>query len=321
MLASAGAAALAQTWPAGAAEESFASWLVGFRKRAQAEGITTATLDRALRGVQPIARVIELDQRQPEGRMSFVEYRGRVVNQKRIDRGIELLGQHRVLLERVRERFGVPPQYIVALWGIESNFGESRGRFDVIPSLATLAWDGRRRSFFEKELVAALKIIQQGHVQPDDMFGSWAGAMGQSQFMPSTFLAYAYDLDGDGRRDIWNSVPDVFASMAHYLARAGWQPGETWGREVMLPVEAGRLPDGLGQRDPLAVWSRRGIRRSDGGPLPVAEMTASLLRTDDGNGPAFLVYNNFRTVMVWNRSTYFALSVGLIADELALAAS
>jgi membrane-bound lytic murein transglycosylase B len=295
--------------------DGFAGWLDGLRRDARAAGVRDATLDRALRGVQPIPRVIELDRHQPEGRMSFAEYRRRVVSATRIDQGRLLRERHAAELAVVRDRFGVPPEIVVALWGVESNFGDFKGKFRVIDSLATLAWDGRRASFFRKELIAALRILDDGHVAPERMFGSWAGAMGQSQFMPTTFLAHAVDADGDGRRDIWDSLPDVFASIANYLRGAGWDQGYRWGREVMVPRSDG-LKTGLEHKAPLADWSHLGLRNADGKPLPSEPLKASLVRPDKSAGPAFLVYENFRTLMVWNRSTYFALSVGLLADEL-----
>lgn len=299
----------------------FDSWLAELRRDAAAAGVGRATLDRALKGLRPIEEVVELDRRQPETRLTFAEYRRKVISESRINRGIERLRQHRPLLEQVSRRYGVAPATIVALWGLESSYGEFKGRFPVVGSLATLAWEGRRAAFFRKELIAALKILDRGDISPEGMYGSWAGAMGQCQFMPSTYLGYAADFDGDGRRDIWQSLPDVFASIANYLDRAGWDGGEIWGREVTLPRSLDRRHVGLGTRATLAEWRARGVRRADGSPLPDAALEASLVETDDGAGPAFLVYNNFRTIMVWNRSTYFALSVGLLADELGAGAA
>jgi membrane-bound lytic murein transglycosylase B len=303
------------------AAEPFDRWLAGVREDAARAGIGARTIEAALGGIRPIDRVIELDRRQPEGRMSFAQYRQRVISAARIEGGTERLSRHADLLRRVRDQFGVPPQVIVALWGIESNFGNFPGRFPVIDALATLAWDGRRAGFFRKELMAALKILDRGEIAPSRMYGSWAGAMGQSQFMPTTYLGYAVDLDGDGRRDIWDSLPDVFGSMANYLARAGWDPRYLWGREVRAPREAAERWRGLETRASLIEWQSRGIRATDGGPLPDVAIEASLLRPDHPAGPTFLVYNNFRTLMVWNRSTYFALSVGLLADRLVAASA
>jgi membrane-bound lytic murein transglycosylase B len=203
---------------------------------------------------------------------------------------------------------------IVALWGVESTYGAYHGEFPVIAALATLAYDGRRAGFFRTELLQALKIVDHGDVTAERMTGSWAGAMGQNQFMPSSYHAYAVDYDHDGRRDIWTSLPDVFASIANYLAKAGWNDRYTWGRKVRLPSTIDGELAGLQQRKPLPEWQALGVRRDNGADLPVASLSASLLRTDEGQGPAYLVYDNFRVLMAWNRSTYFALTVGELAD-------
>ena len=298
------------------AAQDFDAWLAAFRSDARKAGISEKTLKAALDGIRPVDRVIELDRKQPEGRMTFAEYRGKVVSDARIERGRRLLAEHAGELARVRERFGVPPEVVVALWGIESNFGDFKGRFQVVDALATLAWEGRRAKFFRRELLAALRILDDGDVTPAHMYGSWAGAMGQCQFMPTTFLHYAVDATGDGRRDIWDSLPDVFASIANYLVEAGWVAGQRWGREVELPGDGTRLRKGLDHKAPLQRWSEVGVRMADGEPLPEGSMYASLVEVDGSRGPSFLVYQNFRTIMVWNRSTYFALSVGLLSDLL-----
>lgn len=300
----------------GLAAEDFDLWLQELRRDARAAGVRPATLDAALAGVRPIPRVIELDRRQPEGRLSFVEYRRRVLSEQRVTRGRELLERHAALLRRVAGDFGVPPRVIVALWGVESSFGSFTGDFPIIAALATLAHDGRRSDFFRGELIAALRILDNGDVRPERMRGSWAGAMGQSQFMPSSYLNFAVDYDGDGRRDIWDSLPDVFASIANYLAGAGWSPGYTWGREVRVPAGIGGDLEGLDVRRSLAGWQSLGLRTATGQPLPDVAIDASLLRTDDGRGPAFLVYDNYRVFLRWNRSHHFALTVGTLADRL-----
>ncbi|MCS6878964.1 MAG: lytic murein transglycosylase [Geminicoccaceae bacterium] len=300
-----------------AEEPSFAVWLEAFKAEARARGVSAATLERAFSGVRPLLAVLEADRRQPERRLRFTEYLERVVNEARIRRGRELAAVHRPLLERVRMRFGVPAPIVVALWGIESSYGTRTGEYRVIDALATLAWEGRRAELFRKELFAALEILERGEREPHQLLGSWAGAMGQCQFLPSSYLAHAIDFDGDGRRDIWTSLPDVFGSIGQYLARAGWWPGERWGRAVRPSKAIDPALDGLERRLPLSEWSHRGIRALDGGPLPALELEASLLRPEGESGPAFLVYRNFRTLMAWNRSTYFALSVGLLADRLA----
>ena len=299
---------------ASAQSGSFDDWLAQFRQEAAAEGISAATLDRALGGLEPIPRVIERDRRQPEGRLTFRDYNQRVLSSSRIERGRELMREHRGLLERVAADYGVQPRFIVALWGIESTYGTFTGEYPVIGALATLAYEGRRAAFFRKELLQALRIVDQGDVEPAQMMGSWAGAMGQSQFMPSSYLAHAVDYDGDGRRDIWTSPPDVFASIANYLAKAGWNQRHTWGRQVRLSNHLDAEAAGLEVVKPLPEWHALGVKRSNGDDLPLVALNASLLRMDDGEGPAYLVYNNFRVLMAWNRSTYFALTVGELAD-------
>jgi membrane-bound lytic murein transglycosylase B len=299
---------------AGAETQPFPIWLDGVRQEALAKGISPATLAKALDGLEPIPRVIELDRRQIEGRITYQEYRDRLLSAERIERGRQLLREHRELLARVAADYGVQPRFIVALWGIETSYGTWTGSTPVVGALATLAHDGRRADFFRSELMHALRILDEGNVEVENMLGSWAGAMGQSQFMPSSYERNAVDYDGDGRRDIWASLPDVFASIANYLAKAGWNDRRTWGREVGLPATIVDGVDGLEVRRSLPAWHELGVRRADGTPLPVVALDASLLRTDDGVGPAYLVYDNFRVLMAWNRSTYFGLTVGQLAD-------
>ena len=301
-----------------AASESFETWLMNFKQEAAREGISQHTLSEAFAGTQPIPRVIELDRKQPEGTMTFAQYRERVINDARIQQGRRMLSEHREELESASAKYGVQPQYIVALWGIETSYGNNTGGFKVIDSLATLAYDGRRSSFFRKELMNALKIIDEGHVDAAHMKGSWAGAMGQNQFMPSSFHAYAVDHNGDGKRDIWGSLPDVFGSTANYLGRSGWRSDERWGREVSLPEGFPQSQTGLEVKKMLHEWQQAGVRLKNGAPLPTGEeMAASIVLPDGAGGPAYLVYNNYRVIMRWNKSLYFATSVGLLADAIA----
>jgi membrane-bound lytic murein transglycosylase B len=302
---------------AGAATPEFDRWLAALREEARAGGISEATLDETLAGLEPVARIIELDRNQVERRIDFRTYRERVLSPDRVARGRELYKEHRELLDRVAADYGVQPRFIVALWGIESTYGTYKGQHPVVASLATLAFDGRRASFFRGELLQALRIVDAGDIAAAEMTGSWAGAMGQSQFMPSSYQAYAVDYDGDGRRDIWGSLPDVFASIANYLARAGWNPSYTWGREVRLPGGVDGELVGLEAARRLPDWQALGVRRHDGGDLPLVPIEASLLHMDEGAGPAYLVYGNFRALMRWNRSTYFGLSVGELSDLIA----
>ena len=296
--------------------ETFEEWRKGVRSEALDLGISAATFDAAFADIEPIPRVIELDRSQPEVTLTFDQYVERVVPESRVAKGRKLLAEHRDLLESIGRKYGVPPRFIVALWGIETNFGQYLGGFPVIGALATLAHDGRRSAYFRQELLHALRILEDGHITPEAMVGSWAGAMGQSQFMPSSFVNYAVDHDGDGRRDIWGTQGDVFASAANYLAQAGWHAGETWGRRVVLPAGFDRALTGLEVKKTLADWQALGLRRADGGALPQAAMSGSVVLPGGEGGPAYLVYDNYRTIMRWNRSFYFATSVGLLADGI-----
>ena len=301
-----------------AAAESFDSWLANLKREAASQGISQNIIDESLNGITPIPRVIELDRKQPEGTMTFAQYRERVINNNRIRKGRILLQEHHAALQKASQTYGVPPQYIVALWGIETSYGENTGGFKVIPALATLAYDGRRSDFFRKELINALKILDAGHIKPRDMKGSWAGAMGQNQFMPSSFHSFAVDGNEDGRRDIWTTLDDIFASTANYLSKSGWHEDEKWGRAVQLPQGFPTNLTGTDVKKSLSEWKNMGITLPGGGALPVADgMRASVVTPDGLGGPAFLVYNNYNVVLKWNRSTYFATSVGLLADAIA----
>ncbi len=302
---------------AGAATQPFSIWLQGMRQAALGQGVSASTVDLAFAGLSPLQRVLDLDRKQPEKTMTFARYRQQVISHARISKGRELMRQNAALLHKAEKQYGVPAAFIVALWGIETSFGENTGGFDVIAALATLAWDGRRSSFFSNELIKALHILDEGHVERGRMKGSWAGAMGQNQFMPSSFEKFAVDGDGDGRKNIWSSRPDVFASTAHYLSASGWRPGERWGREVRLPQGFSPALVGLEVRKEPAAWQALGVRLPGGENLPDGTgMKASVVAPDGLGGPAYLVYNNYRVIMLWNRSTYFATSVGLIADSL-----
>ncbi|RMG17274.1 MAG: lytic murein transglycosylase [Deltaproteobacteria bacterium] len=298
------------------AEPDFSAWLEAFVAEARAAGISERTL-AALRRVRPLPRVIELDRRQPEGTMRFGRYLRHILGGDRVTYGRRLLAEERETLEAVARTYGVPPRFIVALWGIESSYGRNTGGFPVLGALATLAWEGRRARFFRGELLEALRILDEGHVTPEKMTGSWAGAMGQCQFMPSSFRAWAVDHDGDGRRDIWETRADVFASTANYLVKNGWRTGQTWGRRVELPEGFDPKLVGLEIQKPLSEWQALGVRRPGGAPLPSAEMEGSLVQPGGPRGPTYLVYSNYRVFLHWNRSLYFATAVGLLADRLA----
>jgi membrane-bound lytic murein transglycosylase B len=315
LLAASGAAVRAR----GAVEGDFYVFLSSIRRDAAAQGIRASTIDLALRSAEFLPHVIELDRKQPERQLTFSEYLEKVVTAERMEGARHQLMENRLLLDGIWRRFDVEPRFIVALWGIESDFGKVLGNYAVVSALATLSYDGRRSSYFRGELISALRIIDQGHIRADNMMGSWAGAMGQCQFMPSTFLGYAVDYDADGRRDIWNDRADVLASIANYIGRLGWRGGEGWGREVMVPAGFDARFAGLEVRRSTGEWSRLGVRNIDAGPLSGREGEASLVMPDGAGGPAFLVYDNFRTIMRWNKSTYFAAAVGYLADSMARA--
>ena len=312
-----GAAALSATLVQ-ANEQDFPTWLRALRAEARQKGFSQSTVDSALSDVEPIARVLELDRRQPETTITFDDYITRVVTQARVDTGRARIAEHRELLEKVSTRFGVQPRFIVSLWAIETDFGRIQGNFSIIAALATLAYDGRRSAFFREELYNALRMIERGQANAKDMKGSWAGAMGQSQFMPSSFLAYAIDMDGDGKADIWSNRADVFGSIANYLSKVGWKGTETWGREVRVPANLDTaLIDYNKIQKPLAEWHALGVRKTDGGELPIRELNASLVRpARDSDRPTLLVYNNYRVLLRWNRSLYFATAVGYLADRI-----
>lgn len=310
--------ALVLALPAAAHETRvpFDLWLKELRAEAASRGVRASIIERALRRVKPIPRVIELDRRQPEFTLTFRQYMDRVVPESRVKKGRQRLRENRALLEGIDRKYGVQPRFIVAFWGIETDFGRLTGGFPVIPALVTLAYDGRRSAFFRGELLHALDILDKNHIEPEKMVGSWAGAMGQTQFMPSSFVAYAVDHDGDGRKDIWNSTADALASGANYLARQGWKGDQTWGRPVTLPDGFDTGLADLKVRKPLSAWQRMGVRRADGGDLPRRQPAASVVLPEGRDGPAFVVYNNYLTILKWNRSTFFALAVGFLADRL-----
>lgn len=310
-----GAGAMAQGSQAG----SFEAFLDGVRAEARRAGISQGTLQRALSGLRPNARVIELDRRQAEFTMTWPQYRDSRVSATRIENGRRAFAENRATLEAIEARFRVSPRVIVAIWGMETSYGGFTGNFNVIEALATLAWEGRRAAFFRAELMAALRILDAGHVSFERMRGSHAGAMGQPQFMPTSFERLAVDFTGDGRRDIWDSKPDALASIANYLARSGWREGQVWGFEVRLPpgFDTG-LADHRSPRTPRE-WQRLGVLRVSGAPLPPLEgewavVIPGLSRGDD---QAFLVGANFMAIRRYNPSNFYATAVGLLSDRVA----
>ncbi|SHI49216.1 membrane-bound lytic murein transglycosylase B [Malonomonas rubra DSM 5091] len=294
---------------------SYDDWLTELRQEALSKGIEQATVEATLKQPELLDWVIEADRNQPEFKKTLQEYLDGALSQKRIDQGRQMLVKNRRLLNRIAGKYQVHPRFIVALWGIETYYGKHTGKVPIIDALVTLAFDGRRSAYFRQELFNALRIIDAGHIRPEKMKGSWAGAMGQVQFMPSSFLRFAVDGNGDGRIDLWDTPEDYLSSAANYLAASGWQKRRTWGREVRLPENFDSQFYGLEQRLPLARWQQLGIRRLDGRALPRFAMDASLIRPE-GQDRAFLVYDNYRTLMKWNRAHSFAIAVGLLADEI-----
>jgi len=294
----------------------FPAFIQDFRQDALAQGISASTLDRTLTTAKFLPHVIELDRRQPEVTLSFQDYINLVVTPARIDAGRAKLIENKQLLGQVSARYGVQPQYIVALWGLETNFGRSTGGYPVISALATLAYEGRRAAFFRKELINALIMVDQRNVDPRGMTGSWAGAMGESQFMPSSFLAYAVSWKGGASPDIWHKREDVFASIANYLARAGWHGDQGWGVAVNLPPNFDPSLIGLNQKKPLNDWAAMGLTQSTGAALPDMAVSAALIQPAGADGPSFLVYDDYRAILKWNNSSSFAVAVGYLADGI-----
>lgn len=284
--------------------------------QAIAAGVSRETASRVMARAEHLERVIELDRRQPEFTTTFADYLNRRVNEARVSRGRELLEKHQELLARVTRETGVPAPYLLAFWGLETNFGSYFGKMPVPSSLTTLACDPRRSSFFTEQLIAALRIIDEGAIPADQMEGSWAGAMGHVQFMPTVFLRHAVDADGDGRRDLWNSLPDALMSAGRFLASMDWNGDYRWGREVLLPDNFNyALADG--RRLPLSEWRQMGITDAFGNALPREPINASLVVPAGHRGPAFLAYHNFGVIMGWNRSEFYAIAVGHLADRIA----
>lgn len=297
-------------------EEKFQAWVEEFKKEALKQGISQRTLDKAFKDVHLNLRVLGLDRRQPEFSQTFWQYFNRAITKWRVEKGQELYKKHQEQLNEITKKYGVPGRFIIAFWGLETNYGGYTGNTKIIESLATLAYDPRRSKFFTSELLAALKIIDLGHVPIEQMRGSWAGAMGLPQFMPSNYLKYAVDGDNNGKIDLWNSLPDVFHSMGSFLKTIGWQEEENWGREVSLPDGFNlALADGRTEK-PLTEWENLGIKLADGRSLPSANLQARLLLPSDYRGPAFLVFENFQVIKRWNRSNNYALAVGHLADRI-----
>lgn len=296
---------------------SYSGFLAGVRSEARNHGVPSSILDQALSLQVPNARVLELDRHQPEFSLTWAQYRSRVISTQKTQGARTGYQANLTLLTEIWQRYRVDPRIVVGIWGLESNFGTRIGSFNVVDALATLAYDGRRASFFRAELMNALRILGNGDVAPARMLGSYAGAMGQPQFMPSSYVRFAVDYTGDGHRDIWTNRSDVFASIANYLGKSGWVAGEPWGQAVTLtrpidPASAGRQ-----SMRPLARWDQAGVRRSDGSRFSRQDVDGALLLPDGAGGDAFMIYANFNVIRRYNPSDFYALAVGLIGNAAA----
>ena len=304
------------------AEESdlaagFADYVEQIKQEALADGFKEETVTTAFANVTFYQRSVKADRNQPEFKLTLDTYLPRAVPEWKAKKAVEMYNKHRDLLEQIGQEYGVQPRFIVALWGIETNFGAFTGGMDVISALTTMAYEGRREAFFKKELWHALTIVEEGHIPIEQMKGSWAGAMGQAQFMPSSFMAYAVDYDGDGRKDIWGSQGDVFVSAANYLKSVGWRDDVTWGRQIRLPADFDVSLASLAIKKPLAEWQALGVRSFDGSDLPKRDdIIASVVIPDDKEGRVFLAYSNYDALMRWNRSHYFVAAVGYLSDRI-----
>ena len=304
----------------------FDSWLEEVKKEARIKGISEKVISEALTDVTPVKRILERDRNQAEFKLTLDIYMNRVVTEQNVERGRNMARTHETLLAKIAERYGVQPRFILAIWGIETRFGLVKATMPVIPAVATLAFDRRRSSYFRAQLFSTLSMLERGYIDLPNLKGSWAGAMGQPQFMPSSYMAYAVDFDGDGRRDIWNNTGDVLGSIANYLAKHKWQPDLTWGREVKVPkgIQAVTGPHDTraapgcraktSSKRTLAEWQAAGVRRLDGRDLPSREISAALV---EQNGRAFLVYSNYASVMAYNCAHLYALTVGILSDRIA----
>jgi membrane-bound lytic murein transglycosylase B len=295
----------------------FERFVEGVKADARRRGVSARTLETAFAGVRPNQRIIALDRRQAEGGLQWEDYRDRImVTPTRIQNGQRLYRENAELLRRIEERYRVAPSVIVAIWGVETNYGGNTGGFGVVEALATLAWEGRRAAYFRNELMAALKILEEGHIRADRMRGSWAGAMGQPQFMPSNFDRLAVDFDGDGRRDIWENRADALGSIAHYFQRSGWRAGEPWGREVRPPPGFTAAGADTDTKRPLRDFARMGFRETSGAPLSTNGPEAQIVLPSRGNGQVFLGHHNLRVIRRYNSPVNYGLAVGLISDRV-----
>lgn len=295
----------------------FEVWLDEFKNEAIAAGIRSDVLDDAFAEVdEPLEDIIEKDRNQPEVKITFSQYVRGVLTDKKVAAARQVWAKNKALLRQMENTYDVQPQVLLALWGIESSFGKMQGKYTIVDSLATLAYDGRRSQFFRGQLLDALRILQQENMKSRDLIGSWAGAMGQVQFMPSSFLKYATDFNGDGKKDIWKNNADALASMANYLHDKGWDDNLGWGVAVSLPEDSKMDWRTMKERLPLSMWKKFGVRQKNDEMLRGVKEEARLVLLDDDLQKAYLVYNNYDIIMDWNRSTYFATTVFMFADAI-----
>lgn len=294
----------------------FKNYLLNIRQQARNQGISASTLDQVFSGLKPNPKVIKFDRSQAEFSQNFWRYLSTRVSPYRLKHGANLLEKHQDILQHNYKKYGVPPHIIVAFWGLETNYGNYTGDLNLVQSLATLGFDKRRSEFFTDQLLILLKLIDQDKI-PFDAKGSWAGAMGNVQFMPSNVAAYGVDADNDGQIDLWHNQADIFASAANFLQKIGWKRGERWGREVSIPSDFDYQLANLGTKKTVNDWQALGVRSAQGEDLPNSNMQASLLLPMGYQGPAFLAYQNFRAILKWNHSILYALSVGHLSDRLA----
>ena len=292
--------------------ECYPDW----QQKALTLGLSKQVVESVIPGLQLLPRVLELDRRQPEFSVSFSSYFNTRVSEQRIDRGRILIEEHRSLLNRLTQEYGVPAQYLIAFWGLETNYGSFKGNMSTLNALATLACDPRRKDFFTNQLFDAFALLEEHKIEPTKMVGSWAGAVGHTQFMPGNYRRFAVDGDGDGKIDLWNSIPDALTSAANFLKNLGWQTGERWGREVRLPEGFPYLELVERRTRSLSEWQQLGLTTANGAKLPAEDMQATLVLPAGHTGPAFLAYHNFGVIMNWNRSEFYALSVGHLADRI-----
>ncbi|MFT5652403.1 MAG: membrane-bound lytic murein transglycosylase B [Psychromonas sp.] len=295
---------------------SFSDYVEQIKIEAKKNGINSNVIENAFAKVEFLQRSVKSDKEQPEFKLTLDTYIPRAVPDWKVEQARAAYKKHYQLLQEIGKAYGVQPRFIVALWGIETNFGRFTGNNYIISALTTMAYEGRREALFKKQLFAALNILQQGHVEPDNFIGSWAGAMGQVQFMPTSYLNYAVDYDGDGKKDIWNTHADIFASAANYLKTEGWNNNETWGRQVILPDNFDLQLSESKQKKSLQEWQNLGVRRYDGSALPKVDINASIVIPDDKNGRIYLAYNNYHVLMHWNRSYYFATAVSYLSERI-----